>query len=171
MRVTSILSVVALAFTLTACQEKPFDLKEYWLSFEESSNAKGNLELKLAAKFSAECLGMTPEQPYTIKRVDLSKVSAPKPYDEVWGLAYHDVALVSTVTEPMECSTVFVVAHELRHVQQWYEGWAFDPKTVPYEIRSQEVDANAHATRCLTDYVIQTGATCAQGRSTKEGYL
>jgi len=71
----------------------------------------------------------------------------------------------------MECSTVFVVAHELRHVQQWYEGWVLDPQTVPYEVRSQEVDANAHASRCLTEYITQTGATCLQGRSTTGAYL
>lgn len=158
MRVTSILSVVALAFTLNGCEKQavpPTDeVAKYLTSLPVSTNQVENTKLYLVGAMMADCIGVTPSD-YDLRRVDLSWADTK---DGIYlGLFYKKLTLISTRSEGNECKTANLVAHELQHAKQHKEGWQWSANTTPYMDRLEEVDAYYHQARCMLEYTAKVG--------------
>lgn len=158
MRVTSILSVVALAFTLNGCGKQavaPTDeVAKYLASLPVSTNQVENTKLYLVGAIMADCIGVTPSD-YDLRRVDLSWADTK---DSIYlGLFYKKLALISVRSEGNECKAANVVAHELQHAKQYKEGWVWSTTATPYAERHEEVDAYYHQARCMLEYTTKVG--------------
>lgn len=158
MRATSIISVVALAFTLTACggsdKEPQDEVAKYLTGLPVSTNQVENTKLYLMGAIMAPCIGVTPTD-YDLRRVDLSWADTK---DSIYlGLFYKKLALISVRSEGNECKTANVVAHELQHAKQYKEGWVWSTTATPYADRPEEVDAYYHQARCMLEYANKVG--------------
>lgn len=158
MRVTSILSVVALAFALTGCDKQAVEpqdeVAKYLTSLPVSTNQVENTKLYLVGAIMADCIGVAPSD-YDLRRVDLSWADNK---DGIYlGLFYKKLALISNRSEGNECQTANVVAHELQHAKQYKEGWVWSTTSTPYSERVEEVDAYYHQARCMLEYTAKVG--------------
>lgn len=158
MRVTPILSALALAYTMTACggsDKAPVDdVAKYLVSLPPSTNQVENTKLYLIGAIMADCIGVAPTD-YDLRRVDLSWADTK---DSIYlGLFYKKLTLISTRSEGNECKTANVVAHELQHAKQYKEGWVWSTTATPYAERPEEVDAYYHQARCMLEYTAKVG--------------
>jgi hypothetical protein len=158
MRVTSILSTLALAFALTGCHKNDFEptdeVYKYLTSLSASTNQVDNTKLDLIGAVMADCIGVTPSD-YYLRRVDLTWADTK---DSIYlGMFYKKLALISKRSEGNECQTANVVAHELQHAKQFKEGWVWSTNSTPYSERVEEVDAYAQQARCMLEYTAKVG--------------